>query len=165
MIKPSEINAIAQKHENENLKFRSFLKNRANPDVLDMQFLELHNELFSSYDCCQCANCCKAYSTTLQEYEIAPIADHHGLSKQDFAKKYLAEAVGGYEIKAPCPFLTASGKCTIQACKPEECRGFPHTDKPERLESLLGIVMFAEQCPVVFEMLERLKRIYGFRKR
>jgi Fe-S-cluster containining protein len=165
MIDPSAINAIAKKREKENLKFRTFLKNRADEEELDGQFLALHNELFSGYDCCQCANCCKATRTTVQEDEIAPITEHLGVAKQEFVNTYLSMDNGGYELKSPCPFLTASGKCAIQECKPEECRDFPHTDKPERIDSLLGIVSFAEQCPVVFEMLERLKKIYRFRKR
>jgi uncharacterized protein len=42
---------------------------------------------------------------------------------------------------------------------------YPFTNKPERLFSLLSIVDFASVCPVVFEMLERLKQIYGFKRR
>ena len=70
MIEPSKMNITAKNYEDENIKFRRFLKNRADPDELDKHFLELHNELFADYDCCKCSNCCKAYSTELDEDEI-----------------------------------------------------------------------------------------------
>ena len=57
------------------------------------------------------------------------------------------------------------GRCVIEECKPAECISFPHTDKPDRLSCLLGVLSFAEECPVVFEILERLKAIYGFDRR
>lgn len=164
MIAPSKVNAAAKKLEKENLRFRAFLKNHADDDELDRQFLRLHNELFAEYDCCKCGNCCWAYSTALSEHEIGSIAAFLGLSRQEFLEKYLSESAEGYEIKAPCRFLNANGECAIQECKPEECRAFPHTNKPGRLESLLGVVSFAEECPVVFEIIERLKDTYNFRR-
>ena len=164
MIAPSKVNAAAKKLEKENLRFRAFLKNHADDDELDRQFLKLHNELFAEYDCCKCGNCCRAYSTALSEHEVGSIAAFLGLSRQEFSEKYLSETAEGYEIKAPCSFLNANGECAFQECKPEECREFPHTNKPGRLESLLGVVSFAEECPVVFEIIERLKDIYNFRR-
>ena len=63
MINPSEIKKYSQKFADQNLRFRTFLKMNADIEDLDTQFLELHNELFTGYDCCQCANCCKSYGT------------------------------------------------------------------------------------------------------
>lgn len=164
MILPTKIHAVAARHEQENLRFRRFLKAHADADELDRQFMALHYELFAEYDCCHCGNCCRAYSTTLQDGEIESIAAFLGLTPQDFAEKYLVDGIGGHELKAPCCFLGEDGKCTIQECKPSECRGFPYTDRPERLYSLFNTVSFAEECPVVFEILERLKDSYEFRR-
>lgn len=164
MLAPSAVHAAARKLETENLRFRSFLKNHADSDELDRQFSALHNELFSGYDCCKCGNCCRAYSTVLPEDEITSIATFIGLTKQEFMSQYLVQEVDGYELKTPCRFLNVDGRCQIQNCKPAECIGFPYTDKPDRLESLLGIMSFAEECPVVFEIIERLKGIYRFRR-
>ena len=163
MIEPSKVEFEAQIREEENIKFRVFLKNRADCDELDRQFLELHNELFAGYNCCDCNNCCRTYSTILQESDIDTISASLGLSKQEFSDKYLVNSSDGFELKAPCCFLKENGECAIQEYKPEECRDFPHTDKPDRLFSLYGVLSFAEVCPVVFEILERLKVIYGFR--
>ena len=144
-----------------------FLKSRADSDELDEQFLELHNELFTGYDCCKCNNCCKAYDTILENDEIVKISSYLGKTEDDFINECLTESDEvGYKIKgSPCLFLCANGKCVIQECKPSACKGFPFTDRPDRLSSMLSILEFAEECPVVFEILERLKRIYRFRNR
>ena len=41
-IQPAQVEQAAKRKEKENKRFRSFLKNHADPDVLDQQFLELH---------------------------------------------------------------------------------------------------------------------------
>lgn len=162
MITPSKVQAAALRLENENLRFRAFLKTHADEDELDRQFLTLHNKLFAQYDCCKCGNCCREYSTDIADDEIDTIAAFLRMTRQDFIVRYLKESPGGYELSSPCPLLQNDGTCQIQACKPLVCRSFPHTDKPERLESLLSILSFAEVCPVVFELLQRLKDIYHF---
>lgn len=164
MISPKDVQRAAKRLERENIRFRTFLKGHVDPDDLDEKFHELHRELFEGYDCSQCGNCCRIYSTTLEDSEISSIAAYLNMSEPDFTKRYLSNGSEGFYIKPPCPFLTSSGKCAIQECKPEECRGFPYTDKPDRWSSLYSILDFAEQCPVVFEMLERLKKTYWFRR-
>jgi len=162
MIEPSKINFVAKRYAEQNYKFRTFLKRRADVDKLDAQFLELHNELFANYDCCKCNNCCKTYDVILKDDEITDISRYLGKAENDFINECLTKSdEGGYKIKGkPCSFLSADGKCEIQECKPSECKGFPFTDRPNRLSSMLSILDFAEECPVVFEILERLKRIY-----
>ena len=164
MLSPEEVRVAAKRKEKENLRFRTFLKNRVNPDDLDRKFHAVHKELFADYDCCQCGNCCRAYSTILEHDEIKMIATHMNMSEESFADAYLTDCAEGLELKAPCAFLGDDGKCAIQECKPEECRGFPYTDRPDRWSSLYSILEFAEHCPVVYEMLERLKDIYRFRR-
>lgn len=164
MISPDKIRAVAARKEDENLRFRTFLKNRADPEELDRQFMKLHQELFSEYDCRQCGNCCREYGTALQDAEIESIAAFLGIEKQAFIEQYMTEGMGGPELPAPCRFLEANGNCAIQDCKPTECSGFPYTDRPERIFSLYNTLSIAEICPVVFEMLELLKEMYRFRR-
>jgi len=166
MVEPFEVEETSKKLEGENIKFRSFLKNRADGDELDAHFLNLHNELFPTYDCSKCRNCCKTYDTYLEETEIKSIAEFLGQTENDFKNEHLIQTEEGYKIKGkPCSFLCADGICQIQEFRPSACRDFPFTDKPERLFSLFGILEFAEVCPVVLEILEELKKIYGFRNR
>lgn len=166
MIEPSKVGEAFNRVEDENYAFRAYLKNHAHEDELDRQFLELHNELFSKYDCSKCRNCCKEYSASFEEDELGPAAAFLKLSEKEFREKYIREDMGEYLLNVkPCCFLKEDGGCTIEACKPVSCRDYPFTNRPERLFSLLNIVTSASICPVVFEMLERLKKEYGFRKR
>jgi len=165
MISPLKVKEAAKKRENENIKFRTFLKCNADEHELDKQFLALHNELFAEYDCNQCRNCCREYSIELEENDITLISAFLRLDSEEFISKHLAKSENEYKIKAPCCFLDKSNNCMIEECRPKTCKEFPHTNKPERLWSLLGVLSFAEVCPVVFEILERLKRIYRFKTR
>ena len=170
MINPNEIKTKAQRFEEQNYKFRTFLKNRADDEELDAQFFELHKELFADYDCSKCANCCKTYRIILDNDEVKRIAVFLGRAENDFIAEYLTNADGDDEKpynfkKTPCSFLGDNGFCQIQDCKPDVCTGYPYTDQPDRLSSMYGIIEHAEVCPVVFEILERLKVMYRFRNR
>ena len=46
MIDPSKVKEAFSKVESENYAFRAYLKNDADIDELDEQFLKLHKELF-----------------------------------------------------------------------------------------------------------------------
>lgn len=166
MIRPSEVKEAFKKVESENYSFRAYLKNHADAEKLDEQFLALHNELFAKYDCSKCRNCCKEYSACFEENELAPVAALIGIPETEFRNKYIEEKFGEYQINTkPCCFLMKDGSCRIEACKPLSCRDYPFTKRPERLSSLLNIVESSGICPVVYEMIERLKQIYGFKKR
>ena len=164
MISPKNVRVAAEKREDENLRFRTFLKIHADPNELDRQFLALHRELFDGYDCCQCGNCCREYSTSLSEDEIVSISAYLGMTRQKVLEDCLIRGRDGLELPAPCRFLDMDGRCRLQECKPEECRGFPYTDRPNRMMSLLSVISAARVCPVAYEILARLKELYHFRK-
>ena len=97
MISPKAVRVAAKKRENENLRFRTFLKNHADPDELDLQFLDLHKELFSGYDCCQCGNCCRAYGTYLSDEEINSISAYLGMTRQKFLEEEDGRKIRSYD--------------------------------------------------------------------
>jgi hypothetical protein len=149
--------------EEENYAFRAYLKANADSKTLDAQFLSLHNELFSEYDCNSCRNCCKKYEATFEEDEMIETADYLGMTLESFKEKYIIDSFGDYQINTkPCVFLGEDNSCAIESCKPASCRKYPYTNLPDRLSSSLGIIESARVCPVVFEMLERLKETYDF---
>ena len=49
MMTPRQLRKTAERMEDENLQFRTFLKIHADEDELDRQFLELHRELFAAF--------------------------------------------------------------------------------------------------------------------
>ena len=67
MLPPRKVKFQAKRKESENIAFRSFLKMNAEEDELDARFLRLHQELFASYDCSKCRNCCKEFYGVIPE--------------------------------------------------------------------------------------------------
>jgi hypothetical protein len=165
MLKPHEVLFKASQKEEENLAFRSYLKTHADPDELDSQFLRLHKELFSHYDCNACRNCCRECSATFSETEIPLSARQCGMTPEAFKTTYLHQNQDDtYDtLHQPCDFLQKDGSCLLGDHKPASCTDFPFTSRPGRILSLLQIVQNASVCPVLFEILERLKAEYGFR--
>lgn len=107
MIHPDKIRAEAKKKENENFKFRTFLKCHADEDELDSQFLRLHKELFADYDCSKCRNCCKMYKGSIPVEDIDRDAQYLEITPEQFIDTYLEKEEYGinYQTKhKPCDF-------------------------------------------------------------
>lgn len=165
MISPDEITNAASKKENENYKFRRFLKIHADEKRLDEQFLKLHTEIFNNYDCSKCRNCCKMFHAVIPITEIERDAQYLGMTTDDFIKTYLQKDEYGIEYitkHKPCDFFV-DNKCLLSECKPESCANFPHTNQPKRLWSLLSFMENISVCPVAYEICERLKQDYNFK--
>ena len=166
MIHPDKVREEAKRKENENFKFRSYLKGHADEDELDRQFLQLHKELFRNYDCSKFRNCCKMYKASIPAEDIDRNAQYLGITSGQFIASYLEKDEYGlnYQTKhKPCDFLQEDGNCKLGDCKPDSCKKYPYTDQPERLSSLLSVLDVIEICPVAFEIFERLKKEYRFR--
>jgi len=168
MIDPDKTKEMADRFAGINGRFRIFLKKNADPKELDEHFHRLHNEIFYKYDydCCKCNNCCNLYDIRMEPKDIAAVAGHLGITENDFIEKYLIPDKREFDcliIKdKPCNFLDSNGKCRIYEYRPSVCRGFPYTNKPDRLYNMLSILDFMEECPVIFEIIEELKKIYNF---
>ena len=168
MITPRKVKYIAKRKEDENIRFRTFLKCNAEEKVLDQQFFDLHVEYFNNYDCSRCRNCCKEYNVTIPDDSLDKCASTLNLTKEDFVKQFLQrnEMSGEYETKSiPCDFLLEGGECQLGDCKPSSCKEFPYTNKPERLQSLYSVLDAVLICPIAFEIYEQLKQMYKFRSR
>ena len=163
-IKPSQVEEAAKKKEKENKRFRSFLKNRADPEVLDLQFRELHKMIFPRYDCRQCRNCCKLLAPQIPEADIDRDAEFLHMSREEFIDRHLERTDFGEWIEkhSPCGFLTETGECGLGECCPDSCKKFPYTDQPDRLYSLYSVLDAVSICPAAYEILEALKELYDF---
>ena len=106
------------------------------------------------------------YHGSIPKEDIARDAAYLGITEDQFIYTYLQnmDYEGNYPTKnKPCDFLNKDGNCKLGECKPEACKNFPHTNQPERLQSLYSMLTAIEVCPVAFEIYERLKVVYGFR--
>lgn len=164
MIKIEELEDLANAKREENFKFRSFLKNHADQEKLDEQFKQLHDKYFSIYDCSKCRNCCKQCYGLIPLTEVERDAKELGLTVEEFKEKYLQSEIedGCYKTKNyPCDFLE-NGECILKECRPEICKTYPHTNSKNRIGSLWGIIDNTAICPVVYEIIEELKKQYNF---
>lgn len=168
MLAPEKVKREAEKKRHENIAFRTFLKCNADEETLDRQFSELHRALFAGYDCDHCRNCCKMYYGTIPRDEVGKDAEYLGMSEEQFVDQYLKKETTeeGYLTKhKPCDFLEPNGSCKLGEHRPENCRDYPYTNKPDRLWSLYSVLDAVEVCPVAFDIFESLKKEYGFRYR
>lgn len=168
MVSPDKVQVEAEKKEDENYKFRAYLKSHADADELDRQFLVLHKDLFADYDCSKCRNCCKMYKGSIPMEDVEKDAEYLGITVEQFVDFFLEKAehdIGYHTKHKPCDFLMEDGNCKLGDCRPESCKKYPYTDQPERLFSLLGFLDTVSICPVAFEIYERLKQEYGFKAR
>lgn len=164
MYKPEEIRIVSKDFEESNVKFRRWLKNHADAVDLDHKLKELHKTIFRGYDCNSCRNCCKIFGATFTDKDIEHAAEHLHMTKVEFLKEHLELSQGEYISKSlPCHFVTPEGACALESDQPLGCRDFPYTNQPYRMGSLINLMTIASICPPVFEMVECLKRMYGFK--
>jgi uncharacterized protein len=153
----------AESHDDDNYEFLRSLKQRSCKKV-DRIALELHQEAFSIVDCTRCANCCRTLRVVVTDEDIPRIAAHLDMEQDQFIATYLErdKEEGGYRIKkSPCPFLGADSKCTIYDVRPEKCRGYPFTDKPDFPSMSITHASNTLVCPAVFYLVEQMKRRLG----
>lgn len=158
-----QIECIAAKKEGENERFRIFLKQQ-DSDEIDLTVHKLNAEVTAEIDCTQCGNCCKSLMINVTVEETTLLATHLQLSKDDVKKIYLEESEEGQMIinKIPCHFLT-NNRCSIYENRFTDCRDFPHLHKPHFTGRLFGTMMYYSICPIVFNVVEKLKAELNFK--
>ena len=129
------------------------------PRQLDERVSELHEEVFQSFDCLQCANCCKTTSPIFRDVDIERIAKYLHIRPADLVSQYLyIDEDGDYVLKtAPCPFLGADNYCSIYEARPKACREYPHTDRKNFHQILNLTLKNTSICPAAWEIVRGLK--------
>ena len=153
----------AESYDDDNYEFLRSLKQRSFKKV-DRIALELHQEAFSIVDCAKCANCCRTLRPVFTDEDIARIAEHLRMSRDEFIAAYLDrdEEQDRYRIKTTrCPFLGEDSKCTIYDVRPEKCQDYPFTDKADFAFSTINHANNALVCPAAFYLVEQMKKRLG----
>jgi len=167
---PIQLRVLAERKENENWKFRSFLKQcDLDPDELDKLVTEITDRVWAGIDCTTCANCCKQMSPTLSEEEIDRLSRQLGIQRQHFIDAYLEPSESGDENPwrtrtKPCPFLE-DNRCSIYDDRPNDCRGYPYLHEPRFVFRTMGMIGRTSVCPIVYGVMEEWKPAVGFRRR
>lgn len=160
-----QFKVVSKNKEKENRKFLSGLRKR-NSRQVDDDFHQLHQNVFQETDCLACANCCKTTSPIFYQGDIERIAKSLRMKPGAFIEKYLRiDEDNDHVLKSsPCPFLEDDHHCSIYEDRPRACREYPHTDRKKMVQITDLTFRNTLVCPAVFEMVERLKRIYSMDK-
>jgi hypothetical protein len=166
-----QLRVLAQKKEEENWAFRQFLKTRCNlePEEIDHRVATTTESVWAGINCTQCANCCREVRPTFSEEEVGHLAVRLRMTPQQFVETYLEHAEPGDENpwqtrSAPCPFLKDK-RCSVYENRPADCRGYPYLYEPEFVFRIMGMIERTSTCPIVYEVMEDLKRSLGFARR
>lgn len=157
---PANFNIQARNKSAENKKFLNTLKKR-DPRRVDEIFHSTHDEVFETFDCLTCANCCKTTSPIFYNTDIERLAKALRIRPGEFIEKYLrVDEDNDYVLKSsPCPFLDGDNYCVVYENRPKACREYPHTDRKKVVQIMDLTHRNTLVCPAVFEMVERLKKI------
>ena len=159
-----KIRHLASVREDENYRFRKFLKGK-DGDKIDHKVHRLHDEITRQIDCSLCGNCCSQLKPELYQEDIEVLARLENITPECYQDNYCEEAdFGDIFLKTiPCRYLEDK-KCSIYENRPEECRFFPYTGKEEFISRLFTMISLYEICPIVFNLMERLKDEVWFRR-
>jgi Fe-S-cluster containining protein len=161
----AKIAALAEIREDENIRFRAFLKSRDGEKV-DEIVHRLHSEITSVIDCRQCANCCVALNPGIKPEEMEQYAKLDSISTEEYKDLYCEkDDFDDVTFKnSPCRYL--DGKlCSIYEIRPHDCRMYPNTQEDGFISRLWGMLSSYSVCPIVFNLVERLKDELRFYRR
>ena len=157
--------------EEENWRFRRFLKDRCRleSNELDRRVLEITERVWAGIDCTTCANCCKTMRPTFADAEVEHLALRLGLDPEQFVERYLEPTDGNADNPwrtrtTPCPFLS-SNRCTVYEDRPADCRRYPYLHERDFAFRTVAAIGRTFTCPIVYEVMEELKRSTGFARR
>lgn len=99
----------------------------------------------------------------VEDAEIAPVSAKLNLPVNSFKEKFIETSQEGQMIinAIPCSFLSEN-KCTVYSDRFSECREFPHLHKKNFKGRLFGTLMHYAMCPIIFNVIEALKKETGF---
>ncbi len=155
----NQLPKLANEKHKENKKFFAKLKKKP-PKNLDTLMQNWHNEVFSTTDCLQCANCCKTTGPLFTNKDIERIAKYSRLKPGKFIENYLfLDEDNDYVLqKLPCPFLGEDNFCSIYNVRPKACSEFPHTNR-KKFQQITNLTLKnVAICPAAFQVVEKMKK-------
>ena len=153
-IKKIELNAKLK--EDENWEFRAYLKGQDSGEI-DKIVHRLNDEVSSQIDCTMCGNCCTKIPPGITEKDMERLAARLNITPDEVKQEYTESFDNELSFKSlPCCFLKDK-KCTIYEDRPDDCRSYPHLHKKHFVNRLIGVIHNYSICPIVYNIVERLK--------
>jgi Fe-S-cluster containining protein len=158
----SLISDLSLENFDQNERFKNYLKNTEIAG-LDSLVHRLNSEVSAQINCQECGNCCKTLMIVVTEKEAERVSNSLQINRTDFDHQYLEK--GGHELMLmncmPCSFLK-NNSCTIYENRFEGCREFPALHLPDFNKKLFSHFMHYGRCPIIFNVIERLKMELNF---
>lgn len=153
----SKLPFLSAKAESEWKRF--FNKNKKRIEKMDTRIHEWHNEISEEMDCLSCGNCCRTLGPRILSKDVERLAKNLGVKEPVFIEKYLRVDEDGDWVfhSMPCPFLGADNYCAVYDARPKACREYPHTDRKRFYQLYYLSIKNAYTCPIVFEVLEKIR--------
>jgi uncharacterized protein len=152
--------SLIKKNSKQKRNLLRFLRGLTHRKVtnLDAKARALTTEAFTKIDCLSCANCCKTMQPTWKKVEITRVAHHLGMSYKEYFDKYLVVEEGDIMNKnAPCQHLAKDNTCSIYDIRPNDCKGFPHTQNRDFKLYISGThIQNMDYCPITVHVIEGL---------
>jgi Fe-S-cluster containining protein len=162
---PDELRGPAAEKRTENRAFREWLKSATIPGpTLDKLVRKFFRE--SPVDCRDCGECCRALYISLTDAEARRFARIDKMPFEEFASKFLVrvDEEKPWLFKERACIFQHGNLCTIYEKRGSDCRSYPHIHKPGFRDRLHGVIESTQVCPIVFEVIERLKEETGYTK-
>lgn len=162
VIGKAEISAEANKRKVENIYFKKELK-KFSSEIVDGWVAKLNAHYEKVIDCKVCGNCCSKLEPGVEDNEIEKLAEAMMEDPVSFRRNRIDFDGRALYLKTkPCLFLKDC-KCTVYEIRPAACAGFPHLDQPH-FKYKQSVWANYEICPIVYEVVEGLKRALDFQK-
>ena len=153
----------ALEKESYNAAFATFLK-LANGDEIDKKVQQINAAITPQINCTTCGNCCKTLMINVTDEEADKLSDHLNQTRLEFDEKYLEKGNSMMVVNTmPCHFL-ANNKCTVYDYRFAGCREFPALHLPHFTKRVFTTFMHYNRCPIIYNVVERLKVETGFEK-
>lgn len=166
-----QIRKQATAKEDENYRFRQFLKTKCHldPQEIDSRVFAATRRVWAGIDCTKCANCCREVHPTFSDQEVNRLASRLAITREQFIEAYLQRSEPDDDNpwttrSTPCPFLK-DNLCSVYEDRPADCSGYPYLYEPKFISRTLGMIGRTFTCPIVYEVLEEMKKSLKFLRR
>jgi hypothetical protein len=125
----SKIKQIADIREDENFRFRAFLKGK-DGEKIDSIGHRLHKEITAQIDCTACANCCYCLRSAVSKADVNTLARLENISPEEFQDAYCETDFGGTYLKdIPCRYIDGKNAAFMKIA-PNNAKHTPIRTKP-----------------------------------
>jgi Fe-S-cluster containining protein len=167
----NRIAALAEQYRDDNRAFAHFIdimwerEGRSDAE-LDALVEQIAADVSRSIDCTACANCCRTLTVGLEPDDVDRLAAGLGCSAGEVLTRYVDRAAGAAFGEwatlrgVPCPLLR-DNLCRVYAHRPLACAQYP-AFTPDFRWLLDYILEDVGRCPIVFNVIERLKARLGW---